>query len=264
VEEYAERGYLPDVIVNFLALLGWSLDGESTIIPREVLCREFSLNRITRKDAIFDEVKLDWMNAQYIKAMDRPSWVKASEPWLLRAHARGCALESTEIVEAPAEDAVEGDGFALSEGQRLAAAADMAARPAFYEALYPLIAEREQRLTECGEKLEYLFWGPNVRLDRKSVDKVLLKEDKKPREVLERTREILADESIAWECEPLQERVRALVDELDLKVKFVFQPIRVAICGNMVSPPLFESVELLERQDVLARIDRTLATVYGA
>jgi glutamyl-tRNA synthetase len=154
--------------------------------------------------------------------------------------------------------------YELTDAQLAAADADLAARPAFYAAAYPLIAEREQRLTECADKLEYLFWGPNVRLDEKSVQKVLLKEDKKPREVLERTREILADESIAWECEPLQERVRALVDELDLKVKFVFQPIRVAICGNMVSPPLFESVELLERQDVLARIDRTLATVYGA
>ncbi|MBO4365745.1 MAG: glutamate--tRNA ligase, partial [Eggerthellaceae bacterium] len=69
VEEYAERGYLPDCVVNFLALLGWSLDGETTIIPRDVLCREFSLGRITKKDAVFDEKKLDWMNGQYIKAM---------------------------------------------------------------------------------------------------------------------------------------------------------------------------------------------------
>ena len=56
----------------------------------------------------------------------------------------------------------------------------------------------------------------------------------------------------------------ALTEELDLKAKFVFQPIRVAICGNMVSPPLFESVELLPREDILARIDHTLELVYGA
>ena len=66
VEQYQAMGFLPDALVNFLALLGWSLDGETTIIPREVLCKEFSLDRITRKDAIFDETKLDWMNGEYI------------------------------------------------------------------------------------------------------------------------------------------------------------------------------------------------------
>ena len=70
VEEYAERGYLPDTMVNFLALLGWSLDGETTIIDRATLCEKFGLDRITKKDAVFDETKLDWMNGQYIKAMD--------------------------------------------------------------------------------------------------------------------------------------------------------------------------------------------------
>ena len=230
VEEYAERGYLPEVIVNFLALLGWSLDGESTIIPKDVLCREFSLDRITKKDAIFDEQKLDWMNAQYIKDMGAQAWVEASRPWLAR----------------------------------LGSEADIDARPDFYQALYPLIAEREQRLTECEEKLAYMFWGPEVALDEKSVQKVLLKEDKKPRDVLEATRAIMADESIEWKCDPLQDRVRELTEELDLKAKFVFQPIRVAVCGNMVSPPLFESIELLPREDILARIDKTIATVYGA
>ena len=258
VEEYADRGYLPEVIVNFLALLGWSLDGETTIIPREVLCREFSLDRITKKDAIFDEQKLDWMNAQYIKAMGAEAWVEASTPWLARAFAKGGV--STQVLP-ESEDAceVEPSPEALAAGK-----ADIAARPAFYQALYPLIAEREQRLTECEDKLAYMFWGPEVLLDPKSVQKVLLKEDKKPREVLEATRAILADESIDWACDPLQDRVRGLTETLDLKAKFVFQPIRVAVCGNMVSPPLFESIELLPREDILARIDKTIATVYGA
>jgi len=263
VEEYAARGYLPDVIVNFLALLGWSLDGETTIIPRDVLCREFSLDRITKKDAIFDEQKLDWMNAQYIKEMGAAAWVDASRPWLKRAHAAGSAVATTQIVT-PAEDAPSLAELDLDEAQREAANADLKARRGFYEATYPLIAEREQRLTECADKLAYLFWGPNVQLDEKSVQKVLLKEDKKPREVLQATRDILADESIPWECEPLQERVRGLSETFDLKAKFVFQPIRVAVCGNMVSPPLFESIELLDRADVVARLDNTINAVYGA
>ena len=231
VEEYRDRGYLSDALVNFLALLGWSLDGETTIIDRATLCREFGLERITKKDAVFDETKLDWMNGQYIKEMGAEAWVSAARPWL---------------VEAGADEA------------------DIDARPEWYERLYPLVAERLQRLDEVPGKLAYLFWGGRVELDEKSVAKVLSKEGFRADEVLREVRAILADESVPWECDPLQERVRALTDKLGLKAKGVFQPVRVAVCGNMVSPPLFESVELLPRQDVLARIDQTLAEVFGA
>ena len=231
VEEYRDRGYLSDALVNFLALLGWSLDGETTIIDRATLCREFSLDRITKKDAVFDETKLDWMNGQYIKEMGADAWAQASRPWL---------------VQSGADEA------------------DIDARPEWYAKLYPLVAERLQRLDEVPDKLAYMFWGGRVELDEKSVTKILTKEGARADEVLRAVRDILADESIPWECEPLQERVRTLTETLDMKAKGVFQPVRVAVCGNMVSPPLFESIELLPREDILARIDQTLSEVFGA
>ena len=229
VEEYRDRGYLPDAFVNYLALLGWALDGETTIIPRDVLASRFSLDRITKKDAVFDEKKLDWINGVYIREMGADAWVTAAEPWLIEAGA------STE---------------------------DIAARPDWYAKLYPLVAERLNRLNEVPQKLAYMFWGPEVQLDEKSVKKVLLKEGARAQEVLSAARGILADESLPWACDPLQDTVRSLVDTLGLKAKLIFQPIRVAVCGNMVSPPLFESIELLDRADVLARIDTTLETVF--
>ena len=70
VEEYRDAGYLSDAFVNYLALLGWSLDGETTVIPRDVLASQFSLDRISKNPATFDPKKLDWMNAEYINAMD--------------------------------------------------------------------------------------------------------------------------------------------------------------------------------------------------
>ena len=230
VEEYRDQGILPDALVNFLALLGWSLDGETTIIPRDVLCREFSLDRITRKDAVFDEKKLDWMNGHYIQAMGAPAWVEAATPWLIEAGAT---------------------------------AEDIAARPDWYERIYPLVSERLSRLNEIPAKLAYLFWGPRVELDEKSVKKVLKKEGARADEVLRAARAIIADESIEWACDPLQDTVHTLCDTFELKPKFVFQPIRVAVCGNMVSPPLFESIELMDRADVVARIDQTLKDVFG-
>lgn len=231
VEEYKAQGFLPDTMVNFLALLGWSLDGETTIISRDVLCEKFSLDRITKKDAVFDETKLEWMNGQYIKAMNPAQWVELSRPWLIEAGAT---------------------------------AEDIDARPEWYAKLYPLLAERETSLTDAAEKLPYMFWGANVTLDEKSVNKVLKKEGARADEALRACRDILADESRAWECEGLQQACRDLCEPMEIKPKNMFQPLRVAVCGNMVSPPLFESIELMERADVLARIDATMNEVFAS
>ncbi|WP_251198098.1 glutamate--tRNA ligase [Anaerotardibacter muris] len=232
VEQYKEMGYLPDTLINFLALLGWSLDGETTIIDRDTLTKNFSLDRITKKDAILDEEKLDWMNGIYIQNMGASAWVDAVAPFLIEA------------------------GLCTAE--------DIEQNRAWFEKLYPLVAERMKRLTEAPEKLAFIFDGPNVTLDEKSVQKNLLKEGCRADEVLREVREILADESIPWECDPLQDKVRELTEKLDLKAKLVFQPVRVAVTGSQVSPPLFESIELMDRDDVLARIDYTLAEVFGA
>ena len=172
-----------------------------------MLCQNFSLDRITKKDAILDETKLDWMNGEYIKAMGASAWVDAVAPFLVEA------------------------GLATAE--------DIAARHSWYEKLYPLVAERMKRLTEAPEKLAFIFAGDSVELDEKSVQK-------------------------NWECDPLQDTVAELAEKLDLKKKLIFQPIRVAITGSQVSPPLFESIELMDRATVVARLDNSIAKVFGA
>ena len=166
-------------------------------------------------------------------------------PWLMRAWA---GIGSDE--ELSADDAAN-------------ATADIAARPAFYEGLYPLLAERLTRLDEIPAKLAFMFWGADVKqLDEKSVSKVLAKEGARADEALAACRGVLAGESIPWNAEALQEACRALCEPMELKPKLMFQPLRVAICGNMVSPPLFESIELLARADVLARIDATVELAF--
>ncbi len=264
VEEYRDRGFLSDAMVNFLALLGWSLDGETTIMSREVICSEFSLDRITKKDAIFDETKLSWMNGQYIQKLGAAKWVELSRPWLARAHAEGYPYVRTAIVETPEANAPadKEQPEPLNEEQLAAFEDELAANPAFYEGLYPLVAERETSLAECESKLAYMFWGPCVLLDEKSVNKVLRKEGARAQEAIAACREVLADAANPWEAAVLEEKCRALAEPLDMKLKNLLQPLRVAICGNMVSPPLFESIELLRREDVLARIDATVAEVF--
>ena len=271
VEEFRDRGYLSDAMVNFLALLGWSLDGETTLIDRDTLCSEFSLERVTKKDAVFDETKLEWMNGQYIKEMGPVTWVEQSKPWLAQAVAEGgivAAQEQPAVIVptpnpsdpnapqpaplVPAEEALESARELVDE------------QPDWFTNLYELVAERLPRLDEIPGKLSYLFWGPNVRLDEKSVKKVLLKETARPEEALLACREVLASEIIGWESSALEVACRKKGEELDMKIKNLLQPLRVAVCGNMVSPPLFESIELLPRADVLARIDATLKVMREA
>ena len=146
-------------------------------------------------------------------------------------------------------------GFATAE--------DIAARHEWYEKLYPILAERVKRFSEVPEKIAFMFDGAKVTLDEKSVQKNLLKEGCRADEVLREARAIMADESIEWACDPLQNTVGALAEKLELKNKFVFQPVRVAVTGTQVSPPLFECIEMMKREDIVARIDYTLATVFG-
>ena len=268
VEEYRDRGYLSDAVVNFLALLGWSLDGETTIINREQLCREFSLERITKKDAVFDETKLDWMNGVYIREMSPAAWVEAARPWLVLMAALGKSVPTgVNIVPTynPSDpNAPVPEPVFIPENVLTASQAVIAGASAWCEELYPLVAERLTRLEEIPEKLAFLFWGPNCRLDEKSVKKVLLKDGARAEEALKACREVLADNENAWTAAVLEEKCRALAEPLDMKLKNLLQPLRVAVCGNMVSPPLFESIEMMDRRDVIFRIDGVREKVFGA
>ncbi len=271
VEDYRDRGFVSDAMVNYLALLGWSLDGETTVISRDVLASEFSLDRISKKDAVFDEEKLAWLDGVYIREMDAGKWLDVAAPWLAYAHHLGDA--------APAGASVASSASKDEQKARLEALiapweevapeswqgllADVADRRAWHARIHPLIVERQTTFNELPDKLAYLFWGPRVVLDEKSVSKVLLKEGGRADEALRICREVLADESIPWEAEPLQEACRAKGEAAEIKPKLLFQPLRVAICGNQVSPPLFESIELMPREDVLARIDAVVAKVLS-
>ncbi|MDO4502905.1 MAG: glutamate--tRNA ligase [Coriobacteriia bacterium] len=263
VEEYRDRGYLPEAVVNFLALLGWSLDGETTIIPPEVLCREFSLDRITKKDAIFDETKLDWMNGVYIREMDADRWYELSKPWLAQAVALGrCVPAGANVVPTPNPadpNAPVPEPIEVTE-QALADAAEFVdANPELFKKIFPQVRERLNRLDDVVDKIAFMFWGENCRLDQKSYTKQLEKEASRAPEVLAAVRDLMADESLAWECDAVQDACKELCERMELKPRVFFGNVRVAICGSTVSPPLFELLELMDRATVVARIEGVLA-----
>ena len=222
VEEYRDAGYLSDAFVNYLALLGWSLDGETTVIPRDVLASQFSLERISKNPATFDPKKLDWMNAEYINAMDDATFAdQIMLPELLEA---GLIDEGFEADE----EWVDALAAIVRPRTKMPADAAAVASPVF----------------QTAETLEY---------DEKSVSKGLAKEGMGA--VLDAARAAL--EAVGdWTPGNIDAALEVLPEQLDVKKRLVFGAVRVAECGNMVSPPLGETMALIGRDDCLARIDR--------
>lgn len=222
VEEYRDAGYLSDAFVNYLALLGWSLDGETTVIPRDVLASKFSLDRISKNPATFDPKKLDWMNAEYINAMDDKTF--ADEIML------------PQLIEAGLID----EGFEADE--------------AWVDALAAIVRPRTKMPTDAVAVAAPVFkTAETLEYDEKSVAKGLAKEGLGA--VLDAAKTAL--EAVTdWTPANIDAALEPLPEALDVKKRLVFGAVRVAECGNMVSPPLGETMALIGRDDCLARIDR--------
>lgn len=227
VEEYRDAGYLPDAFVNYLALLGWSLDGETTVIPRDVLASQFSLERISKNPATFDPKKLDWMNAEYINAMSDADF--ADQIMLPELHEVG-------LID---------DGFEADE--------------AWIDALAAIVKPRTKMPADAvGVAAPVFATAQTLEYDEKSVAKGLAKEGMGA--VLDAARAALeAVSANAWTPETIDGALEPLPEALDAKKRIVFQAVRVAVCGNMVSPPLGETMALIGKDDCLARIDRARA-----
>lgn len=222
VEEYRDAGYLSDAFVNYLALLGWSLDGETTVIPRDVLASQFSLERISKNPATFDPKKLDWMNAEYINAMSNADFAdQIMLPVLLKA---GLIKEGFE------------------------------ADAAWLGALAEIVRPRTKMPADAATVAAPVFaTAETLAYDEKSVSKGLAKEGMGA--VLDAAKAALEalDE---WTPANIDAALEPLPEALDVKKRLVFGAVRVAECGNMVSPPLGETMALIGRDDCLARIDR--------
>ena len=227
VEEYRDQGYLSDAFVNYLALLGWSLDGETTIVPRDVLASQFSLDHVSKNPATFDPKKLDWIQAEYIRSMSDADF--ADQVMVPELHEAGLIEGGVEYDEAWI------DALAAIVKPRTKFPADVTTVAA------PVFA--------TAETLAY---------DEKSVAKGLAKEGMGA--VLDAAREALdAVAEDAWTPKAIDAALEPLPEALDLKKRIVFQAVRVAECGNMVSPPLSETMALIGRADCMARLDRARA-----
>jgi glutamyl-tRNA synthetase len=208
VQELREKGYLPEAVRNYIALLGWGYDESTTFFTTDELIERFSLERVSKNPAVFDEQKLRWMNGRYVRELPLDELTARIESMTGRTGLR------------PAVEIAQDKMQTLADFWPLAS----------------FLVERQPT-------------------DPKAWDKVM-KDGAAER--LRRAREALASAE-PFDTERIEAALRGVVDELGVKPKDVFQPVRVAIAGTTVSPGIFESVAVLGREETLSRIDDALA-----
>ena len=212
VGSYREQGFLPEAMVNYLALLGWSYDDKTNIFSVDELIERFSLDRVGKNPAAFDVAKLEWLNGHYIRALTDSELAERLVPFCESA---GLAADTPE-----ARDLLTG--------------------------VAPLIGERLKRLDEAPPMIRFLF--EDVRAEGKAAKALEGQGDYLTAVAggLERLEK--------WTTPAIEEVLRGLAEERGLKPKQAFQPVRAAVTGTLVSPPLFESLELLGREKTLRRL----------
>jgi glutamyl-tRNA synthetase len=204
VEDFRAQGYLPDALVNYLALLGWSYDDRTEIMTRAELVERFTLDRVGASAATFDYQKLEWLNGVYLRALAPDEYADALVAYLRE------------------------QGYEWDE--------QLVRRAA------PLVQEKIATLGEFPAFAGFLF-------ARVEPDPALLGDGA----VLPAAAEALAGVE-PFEAEQIETALRGLAERLGLKPREAFQPIRLALTGSSVSPGLFESLELLGKDESLARI----------
>jgi glutamyl-tRNA synthetase len=227
-QTYRDRGFLPEGMLNYLALLGWGIGGDREVFSVQEMAEAFDVTKVNSNAARFDLKKAEAINGEWIRRLGTDDLADRVVPFL-----QGAGL----MLDPPADEAMT-----------------------LLRKATPLVQERMTVLDEAVGMLGFLFAGDSLEYDEPSVEKVLTPE---ARPVLEAARKTLADLPDGdWNHEAIQAALRsALVDGLGLKPKLAFGPVRVAISGRRVSPPLFESLELLGRETSLARIDAASALV---
>lgn len=220
VEEFRSKGYVREALCNYLALLGWGFDGETTLFSVEELIEKFSLERVGNTAAVFDGEKFLWMNGHYIREMD-------------------VAELSSRLTE-------------YLSGTALAGLPDVDGKPTVEE-LVPLVQEKMKTLADFISLTDFFFLP--LEFEEKALGK-LMKDENAP-SVLNKTVEVLTSLE-PYNVEIIEERLRAEADAMDLKLGKFLQPIRIAASGKTITPGMFETLAMLGREESKSRLQAAI------
>ncbi|MFB6724420.1 glutamate--tRNA ligase [Kribbella sp. NPDC056345] len=225
LDEYRTQGFLPEGLLNYLALLGWSIADDRDVFTLAEMVAAFDIRKVNSNAARFDQKKCEAINAAHMRMLPQEEFAARTVPFLVAA------------------------GYlpAVPSDEQLAV----------LRAAVPLVQERMDAFGESVELLGFLFAGEDFVIEPDAAAKVLAGD---AGAVLAASARAL--EGVEWTTAAIEAALRAsLVDGLGLKPKKAFGPVRVAVSGRRVSPPLFESMELLGRETSLRRIEQALVKV---
>jgi glutamyl-tRNA synthetase len=222
ITEYQQQGYLPEAMVNFMALLGWSLDDRTEILSRQQLIDNFSLERVSQTAAIFNRDKLNWMNGVYIRSLTLEDFTQRALPFL---------------------------NSGLPRRVKRPLSID------YVRQIMPLVQERAKILAEVAELTHFFFvekldYAPSLLIGKNMSQSSAFKALETARERLEPLE--------AFDAESLEAMLRPLAEELGLKTGQLFGTLRVAVTGRTAAPPLFQTMAVLGKERCLKRIKAAL------
>jgi glutamyl-tRNA synthetase len=229
ISDYRAQGFIPEALVNFLALLGWSTGTEEEILGLDDLAGRFDLDHVQKGGAVFDRERLEWLNGQWIRRLDPDELIARLGPFL------EADLQAGRIDRLPAAEEL---------------------RP-----LIPIIQERLPTLGSIGELAGFLW------VDRVTVDPATLVPKRwdvaTTLAALRAVRETITDSvgAVTFEADELEPPVRALAEANGWKAGDLFMAIRVAVTGRTATPPLFDSLVALGRERALERLDVAIETL---
>ena len=220
LKEFRDRGFLPEAFRNYLMLLGWSLDAERTVFTTDEAVAAFELADVSKNPAIFDTTKLEWMNGEYIRALPLAEFMERVRPEMVVGLGRELSAQ-------------EWDQFT-----------EIAA----------LIQERTKFFTDVADQVRFLF-EEEIEYDETSWNKVMMKEG-----VADVVRTSITNLSALedFDHDSVEASLRSMLDTLEIGARKGLQPLRVAVTGSQVSPPLFESIAALGKAGTLRRLEDCL------
>jgi glutamyl-tRNA synthetase len=237
IQEFARQGFLQETLLNYIALLGWSPRDGRERMERDEIIAAFTLDQVGKSAAAFDVDKLTNFNGDRIRELSATALADRLVPY----------LDGTYM---PVAD----DGDPDPTFTPLLASPPTAEQRRILEGLVPLVQERMQTLAEV-QRYAGAFFLDDIEIEKESAEKVFRKAGAV--EAITGAQEVLGDLD-DWTIDAIEHALRALSETLDMGFGKVAQPIRVAVTGSSVSPPLFESIELLARETVLRRLEAAL------
>lgn len=228
VIDYQKKGYLPEAIVNFIALLGWSPTGEEEFYTLDELAEEFSLDRVSKSPAVFDLQKLNYINAHYIKQAAPERLAELALPYVQ-------------------EMGVLPQGKLSIEQQQ------------WLSGVMKAIAEKISYLAEIKDFVHYFNGSMPLEAEGEALE--VLKGEQVPEVLALFRRKVQEAEELSEDN--VKVLLKQLMKELKLKGKFVYMPVRVALTGQMHGPELYDIIPLLGRENILKRLEITEKRYLG-